>query len=132
MGIEGYYEDYFDDRQEKEKLTNFQKIKNMSLDEMVEFIRDASGDEYICSYCSDEDCEGSFLNRDYNRCNKGMKQWLQEESEEQMSVDINYKNFYTILLSCIEVTNYHGYLTDEEFDKILDKLRLIRIYLEKV
>lgn len=59
MGIEGYYEDYFDERQEKEKLTNFQKIKNMSLDEMAEWLA-----YYFTQYGYEE-----------------TKQWLQEESE---------------------------------------------------
>ena len=37
MGIEGYYEDYFDNREEPKKLTNYEKIRNMTLDEMAEF-----------------------------------------------------------------------------------------------
>lgn len=63
-------------------MKNFEKIKNMSIDEMVIFIRDLTGDEYTCSNCTDEDCDQSFLNRDYNRCNKGIKQWLESEVEE--------------------------------------------------
>ena len=71
MGIEGYYEDYFDDRQEKEKLTNFQKIKNMSLDEMAEFMFC----HFACARCLVyAECAGG-------ECKIILKQWLQEESD---------------------------------------------------
>ena len=73
MGIEGYYEDYFDDRQD-EKLTNFQKIKNMTLDEMAKFFTY----ECDCRFCPfREKCKGK-TKRD---CINTTKQWLQEESE---------------------------------------------------
>ena len=61
--------------------TNYEKIKNMSIDEMVSFIRNVANDEYICSYCNDENCEQCFLDRDYSRCNKGIRQWLESECE---------------------------------------------------
>ena len=72
MGIEGYYEDYFDDRQEKEKLTNFQKIKAMSLDEMAKWLG-----ANTCNYCIYQkvDCDN------IKYCKDGIKQWLQEENE---------------------------------------------------
>ena len=46
---------------------------------MVRFIRNLTDDEYTCSYCNDDECEQSFLNRDYNRCDKGIRQWLESE-----------------------------------------------------
>ena len=74
MGIEGYYEDYFDDRQQNEKLTNFQRIKSMSLDEMAEFINNSI--EHCEQICISSTC--AF----HRECISGIKQWLQEESEE--------------------------------------------------
>ena len=53
----------------------------MTVDKMARWIRELTNDEYTCSNCAfyDEDCEGEFLNRDYNKCNKGIKQWLESE-----------------------------------------------------
>lgn len=70
MGIEGYYEDYFDERQEKEKLTNFQKIKNMSVAKMARFLEDKVTLPFEIAISN----KRSRLNY--------IKQWLQEESEE--------------------------------------------------
>lgn len=85
MGIEGYYEDYFDERQD-EKLTNFQKIKNMTLDEMAETItlRVIGGMSALLKAdkenTKDEIKEFILLNaEDILNC---IKQWLQEEREE--------------------------------------------------
>lgn len=77
MGIEGYYEDYFDERQEEEKLTNFQKIKNMTLDEMAEIIQ--LNVDYKCDFCKGYACDE--VPEYSEKCNDGIKQWLQEESE---------------------------------------------------
>ena len=84
MGIEGYYEDYFDERQD-EKLTNFEKIKQMSLDEMAEFIN-------AIEFCADTNCtaEDCFIKKNgmeklcrlTSYYSSGAKQWLEEESEE--------------------------------------------------
>ena len=71
MGIEGYYEDYFDDREELRKLTNYDKIRNMTLDEMAEFL-----DTPDCYYCKVENCD------DYDDCKEALIKWLQQESEE--------------------------------------------------
>ena len=57
-------------------MNNYEKIKQMTIDEMAEFIRETTNDEYTCSYCADEECSQEFLNRDYDRCDKGIKQWL--------------------------------------------------------
>ena len=65
-------------------MNNFERIKSMSIDEIVKWIRELTNDEYTCDNCAfyDEDCEGEFLNRDYNKCNKGIKQWLESEVKE--------------------------------------------------
>ena len=82
MGIEGYYEDYFDDRKEKEKLTNFQKIKNMSIDEMAEFHK---GLLNSILKRIEKDLNKEFKAKDFISLSKYkksfIKQWLQEESE---------------------------------------------------
>lgn len=55
--------------------TNYQKIKSMSLDEMAELLAYMECDT-CCVYGDKTDClEGSD-------CFTGIKQWLQEESEE--------------------------------------------------
>ena len=70
-------------------MNNYEKIKNMTIDEMAEFIDEASiSGEYTCSYCkiyedwlkvdTDEDITEYCK---YN-CINGVKQWLQQESEE--------------------------------------------------
>ena len=59
--------------------TNYEKIKNFSIEEMISFIRELTDDEYTCGYCIDDDCDEEFIDRDYNRCNNGIKQWLESE-----------------------------------------------------
>ena len=78
MGIEGYYEDYFDERQD-EKLTNFQKIKSMSLDEMANFLPMAGEYCEVCIFRYSPLC--TEKSEDMN-CTRTIKKWLQEESEE--------------------------------------------------
>ena len=60
-------------------MNNYERIKNLDIGGMIRFIRNLTNDEYICSYCNDEECEQNFLNRDYNRCDKGIRQWLESE-----------------------------------------------------
>ena len=71
MGIEGYYEDYFDERK-NEPETNYDRIRNMSVDEMVELLTTD-----VCVHCSYRaiDC-------DNKNCTDGIKQWLLAEVEE--------------------------------------------------
>ena len=78
MGIEGYYEDYFDDRQEDEKLTNFQKIKNMSLEEMASYLPIAGEYCEVCLFRYSPLCTEKTEDMD---CTRTIKKWLQEESE---------------------------------------------------
>lgn len=70
MGIEGYYEDYFDDRQEKEKLTNFQKITE-NIESFQSFICDNIPNCYqTCRFYQNIKCREAF------------KKWLESEVEE--------------------------------------------------
>lgn len=55
--------------------TNFERIKNMTIEEMLESIMLLDG---ACKFCS---CDGKNCG-DYD-CEKGIKQWLESESEEQ-------------------------------------------------
>lgn len=50
-------------------MNNFEKIKNMTIDEMATLLQHI----VICEICRNEDCSQS--------CNDGIKQWLQAESE---------------------------------------------------
>ena len=55
-------------------MNNFEKIKNMTLDEMAEYLANMECDT-CCVYSDKTDClEGSD-------CFTGIKQWLQVESE---------------------------------------------------
>lgn len=60
-------------------MNNYERIKNLDISSMICFIRNLTNDEYVCSYCNDEECERSFINRDYDRCNRGIRQWLESE-----------------------------------------------------
>ena len=60
-------------------MNNYERIKSLDIGSMICFIRNLTNDEYICSYCNDEECEQSFLNRDYDRCDRGIRQWLESE-----------------------------------------------------
>ena len=52
-------------------MNNIDKIRNMTLDEMAEFLK--VGD---CYYCKTENwCD------DYDNCKDALKQWLQQESD---------------------------------------------------
>ena len=56
-------------------MTNHEQIKNMSVEEMVEFIRDTN-----CSHCSGNCLSGTPYK---GGCIKGIKKWL--ESEDQIA-----------------------------------------------
>ena len=60
-------------------MNNYERIKSLDIGGMIRFIRNLTNDEYVCSYCNDEECEQSFLNRDYDRCDRGIRQWLESE-----------------------------------------------------
>lgn len=52
-------------------MTNHERIKNMSVEEMAEFIRDTN-----CSHCIDNCHSGTPYK---GGCNKGIKKWLESE-----------------------------------------------------
>ena len=68
-------------------MNNFKRIKNMTVDEMAEFIDELSNSgEYTCSYCK---FYNDYLEQDddsdlqcNHTCVEGIKQWLLEECEE--------------------------------------------------
>ena len=51
-------------------MTNYEKIKNMSVEEMAEFFKGE------CNFCA---LHGKC--RDFNSCHEGHKQWLESEAE---------------------------------------------------
>lgn len=59
-------------------MNNYEKIKNMSIDEMAEFLRN-QGCDNSCVYYAEYD--RIYENLECNgKCTDGIKQWLQEES----------------------------------------------------
>ena len=65
------------------KLTNFERIKDMTVDEMTDFITDlTNGCEYGCKYCAnfvDGECTKDGWMDDYI---SGCKKWLESEVSE--------------------------------------------------
>lgn len=55
-------------------MTNREKIKNMTVEEMVEFINCVGACNY-CIYADDDDCKGA-------KCKEGITAWLNQEAEE--------------------------------------------------
>ena len=55
-------------------MTNFEKIKNMTVEEMVEFII-LKDDCECCKYADDDDACDEF------ECRDGIKAWLEQEAE---------------------------------------------------
>ena len=60
-------------------MNNFEKIKQMTIEEMAKLFFDIAFNDYLCNnYCtSPENCAGTT-----NECTLGIKQWLESESEE--------------------------------------------------
>lgn len=54
-----------------DKMTNYERIKNMSIDEMAELI--SKGECYCCKQTTDQFC-GEMA------CEQGVKQWLESEA----------------------------------------------------
>ncbi len=54
-------------------MTNFEKIKAMSVEEMVDFLWGMSS----CTHCKVEDCDGYS-----NNCILYLKKWLESEGDE--------------------------------------------------
>jgi len=58
-------------------MNNYEKIKNMSIDDMAEFIRCDD-----CFYCEARDICGCWhFDEPHENCIKYAKQWLQQEEE---------------------------------------------------
>ena len=56
-------------------MNNFEKIKNMNVDEMAEWMQDFNLDS-LCHFCFGCDIEDEEI-----ECIKGVKQWLLSEVE---------------------------------------------------
>lgn len=59
--------------------TNYEKIKQMSIDEMARMFYDIAFNDFVCNEkCTAPDnCQGSGL-----ECIYGIREWLEAESEE--------------------------------------------------
>ena len=57
----------------EEQRTNFEKIKNMTVEEMVEFISCEGACNY-CIYANDDNCKGL-------KCRQGITAWLNQEAD---------------------------------------------------
>ena len=58
-------------------MNNFEKIKNMTLDEMAKYLTKITAN--YCEYCPlQKKCENEDI-----YCRDSIKQWLQQESEGQ-------------------------------------------------
>ena len=65
---------------EVEKITNFQKIKAMDIDEMAEWLRDFQDNpDTLCTLLQ---CKKLFKHCGYDACLEYTKQWLESEVRE--------------------------------------------------
>ena len=56
------------------KMTNYDRIEQMSMEEMAEYL----SDHWSCIGCAfDKDCDDNYIS-----CYKNIKQWLLQEVEE--------------------------------------------------
>ena len=69
------FDDYFDNDKPK-KLTNYERIKNMTIEEMAELLTFWECDN-CCAYGEMEDCLA-----DDKGCYNGIKKWLKNEVNE--------------------------------------------------
>lgn len=60
-------------------MTNYERIKAMSVEEMAEKINKISIIQ--CMFCADKSCAGTSTSS--LTCLRGIKYWLNSESEEQ-------------------------------------------------
>lgn len=57
--------------------TNYEKIKNCSIEEMVEFINTTPG-IHACRFCTRQKSDGTICD-----CEKYIKLWLESEAEDE-------------------------------------------------
>ena len=60
-------------------MNNFEKIKQMNIDEMAKFILNSASCSTYCKYIQ----EPIASCKKKNNCINGIKQWLEQESEEE-------------------------------------------------
>ena len=71
-------------------MNNFEKIKNMTIDEMAEFVfAQNNGSEYSCEFCPKQEwCIENYpcwRKPSTDICIEGVKQWLLSEVENEHS-----------------------------------------------
>ena len=62
-------------------MTNFERIRIMTMDELVEILSNTSNCDDFCAYGGTSGCK-SYLTFDFDYCRKGIKIWLEQEAEE--------------------------------------------------
>ena len=70
--------DMLQERENPKPLTNYERIKNMSIEEMAVFINHCENAPCMC--CEESYCNGDSTN--VKKCCNGIKQWLESEVEE--------------------------------------------------
>lgn len=60
--------------------TNYDRIRNMSIDEMAEIISKNEECERVCAFTKDGKCNA--IGTDSSACVEGCKQWLESEVDE--------------------------------------------------
>ena len=65
-----------------EKITNFQKIKAMDIDKMVEFFTQEYDSDFGDGYCISRICYDCKLYTTCDKFKENLKQWLESEVRE--------------------------------------------------
>lgn len=63
-------------------MTNYDRIKAMSVEEMVTIISKSDDCQKYCAYTKDGICN-KFLNDDQGDCDDGIKLWLKSEVDRE-------------------------------------------------
>lgn len=80
-----------------EKLTNFERVKSMSVDELAEFIEN---EDLLFAYCNPKYCEGyekdgsckAIKVGEKSCCVKAAKNWLESEAEDETREETDGKS----------------------------------------
>lgn len=60
-------------------MTNYEKIKSMSIEEMAEYVDSHEALRNICKYCEFQFKDCSYV---HISCNPAIKKWLESEAEK--------------------------------------------------
>ena len=64
-------------------MTNFEKIKGMTVEEMVYFLKDAQDGDDCCSLCAFDHEEYKLCTSQRVSCIDGYKKWLESEVDDE-------------------------------------------------